>query len=461
MKKTMCMASLLLAAGLARAETYFLKANTQIDGSDPVQISLTNAVGTEFTVTRTGDGSEGDPWTFDFSALNPAATIVDMLGHRLYCARDGDGPRAHISLKLNDADLVGTNAESMNLYWRENVYSDHLVIADAGAIAIGGIDARGTGVASGDGGLSIAISAESAPVGHVRVGYLFSFGVGSSSNTRMSGGHATIYGNGHVRIANATGEPGDILAYGVRNVGRGGHVTVVHRGDFLVGNIDTHTPSSYGGSSRGPGNIELDGGDASGDALVAGDLRTSQERFRDWPRQYIRIGNYRNVTILGDIVGYSQRDNSDGSGTDVIMTNNIANIRIGGDIDLELRVEGRQHQSGRLKLAAMESITLAELDVGKVEFASLSSGGGRSTIDGDLLNFDADGSGSGTLNNPVVTTQTALRAPAGQRLLYKVRDGANTDLEGKVYRIANEDGQAGQGGLLMPIPTRGTIIGFF
>ena len=114
-----------------------------------------------------------------------------------------------------------------------------------------------------------------------------------------------------------------------------------------------------------------------------------------------------------------------------------------------------------LQLAAAGTVALAELDMALVRHACLSSGRGKSVIEGELRSFDSTGSGSGTLNDPVIATQTALRVPNGQRLLYAVRDGVNGALEGKVYRVANESGQAGQGGLLMPIPVPGTVLMFF
>jgi hypothetical protein len=98
---------------------------------------------------------------------------------------------------------------------------------------------------------------------------------------------------------------------------------------------------------------------------------------------------------------------------------------------------------------------LAELDMGLLQSASLSAAGGV-RIEGALGGFDAAGAGGGAAGDPVATTQTALRVPAGAVAEYDA--SVNPHLEGKHYLLADLAGVAGQGGVLKPGGTTGLLI---
>jgi hypothetical protein len=234
-------------------------------------------------------------------------------------------------------------------------------------------------------------------------------------------------------------------------------VTVEHCGSLTVADIKTHTTGSSTHSR--PGNILLDGGDASGDMtvdrLVAYNLKTG---YISGSRPVITVSGYRDVTI-GEIQAYCMHA-SDGRACNLTVTNGIAgSITITGPIDLSHG--GVTDYRGAVQLTAGETIALSELDVDKVRFASFSTGQRPSEIDGPLDNFDTGHTGgSGSVVDPFVTTQTALRASVGQKIHYKVKHGENAYLDGKAYRIADPDGNAGQGGILMAKPARGTVVTF-
>ena len=80
---------------------------------------------------------------------------------------------------------------------------------------------------------------------------------------------------------------------------------------------------------------------------------------------------------------------------------------------------------------------------------------------GVLANFSTSAiSGDGRAGNPFVTTQTKLRAPAGQVVLYEYKlDGLNGYLGGQAYRLADMNGTPGAGGLLRTRHS-GTVVMF-
>ncbi|MGQ9662053.1 MAG: hypothetical protein ACUVWX_06925 [Kiritimatiellia bacterium] len=90
-------------------------------------------------------------------------------------------------------------------------------------------------------------------------------------------------------------------------------------------------------------------------------------------------------------------------------------------------------------------------DLAMMKLAKFDSASGYSRIGGSLANFNTTSSGgTGTLKDPYITTQTKLRAPSDQKIYYNyVSGGLNDYLQGKVYKLADLAGNAGQGGLLL------------
>ena len=455
------LAGIVLATGLAQA--FEIASDQQIDGASPQIVG----VGDGNTVTPSGAAPN---WTYNWAdrdgdgSSNAVATAGLTLGeHKFFAARGMSTSRGTIVLDLSGGSITGDSGLAIATYRHDlestasanQSGSDNLWFRNVASIAMGGIDTRsrhGTGNADYHAG-HVTIGEEAARAGSVDLEYLYASSQ-DTSGTRAGPGDVNIYSSGNVTIA------GDLR---VDTFGWVGDILIDHVGDLTIGRIQAQTEGARVAGAR-QSNIALDGGNSSGD-LAVGDvfayIAKTGGSFTGSPESHFDVRNYRHVSI-GSISRYNLYPNtSNGFGGHVTITENIeGDISIEGEIDLEHRGSS-VGRFGILRLACAGTITLAELDLDKTRFASLSSGSGISTIEGELLNFDADGSGSGSINAPVVTTQTALRVPNDQRLLYKVRDGANADLEGKVYRIANENGQAGTGGLLMPIPTRGTVLLFF
>ncbi len=450
-----------LAAGVAQA--FEIASDQQIDGASPQIVG----VGTGNTVVPSGAAPN---WTFNWAdrdgtgASNAVATAgLNLAAYKLYAAAT-DSLQGTITLDLNGGAIVGDDGVAIitSPGVGSGLHSHHLTIRNVGDIATGQILTyiRGTSDAAGNDTHPghLTIGTEQNPAGHIRIGLI---NTGSLTAGTRSGqrGDVTIWGSGNVRIEDSLGNAGNIVTWpgssGWRNVG---HVKIVHDGAFRVNDI-LSAMANYSARKK-PADITLDGGAGVGDCIVRDiDNRHIASGYGSSERGHIVIRNYANVSLRSIASQHTKTDSRAGGHVDIY---NIAgNIEITGTIDCSSGHENVETYYGHLKLTAGGMVTLAELDLAKLLFATLSSGGGKSTIEGELLNFDAAGSGSGSLNDPVVTTQTSLRAPAGQRLLYKVRDDANAGLEGKVYRIANASGQAGQGGLLMPIPTRGTVLLFF
>ncbi len=403
---------------------------------------------------RYGDGSS-----------NAVANAGLHLGtYRLYAARANSTDRGTIVIDLNGGDLVSEGEDVSVLLRRHNPdgatrnerlgSTDSLVIRNVGEVVLGGIDTHGwheyvnTDYRAG----SVSIGSAQARAGSVTIAYLHAHG---RKEGRVSSGTVEIYSSSSVAVVQ-----------GIRtdSTGRGhGDILIDHVGYCVLGSIRAETAGSGTHNPR-QANISLDGGDASGD-LVVGDIHAFLTKtggsYTAAPESHLTVRNYRHVA-LGALLRYNLYDTTScGYGGHVTVTENITgNIAVAGEIRLE-HVGGNRNRFGELRLAAGGTVTVSGLDLDKVRFATISSGSGISELAGDLLNFDTDGSGAGTLRDPVIATQTALRVPAGQRILYKVREGANASLSGKVYRIANESGAAGHGGLLMPVPVRGTVVMMF
>ncbi len=416
----------------ARAETYTVDGDQRLDADSGDPTPAIVFVG-EAEVERSGAAS---PWTFDFSSL-PNVSIVDLGSRKLYCARTTDTDKQKIVLDLAGADLVGTNSLAVELY--RNHHADDLDIIHVGNVEMGGIDARSAGANYRDGG-TVRIGEVSARAGLVRLDYLYT----SAGRDLGNGGAVVVYATNDVQIVDIHGQAGDMVTSGNR-VRTSGDVTVAHRGRFRVRDIVTTAAHADGNAAS----IRLDGGDASGDMTVEGRLRASHGTRRA-NQVEIEIKNYRHVHIGGDIEGYI--NNTTGRATDVIATNNIAgDIQIDGEIDLENRNHPASH--GFLRLHAVGTVTLAELNLAQTGLAELSSGGGTgmSVIQGALLGFDtASTHGTGSVEEPWATTQTTLRAPAGAMVQYSTLEGRNAYLGGYSYRLADLDGEAGEGGILAP-----------
>jgi hypothetical protein len=142
-------------------------------------------------------------------------------------------------------------------------------------------------------------------------------------------------------------------------------------------------------------------------------------------------------------------------------------VTAGGSIEIDgtinLRSERGNAYCGNLVLQAGngKAITLNNLDFGNVNIVSFSGANGTFDITGEIANFDDTAtSGTGAKNDPLVTTQTKLRIPAGQIVYYVYEAGVLNDaLDGLAYRVADLGGTSGAGGILCAHrPAPGTLL---
>lgn len=293
----------------------------------------------------------------------------------------------------------------------------------------------------------------------------------SIRNGNGIGGAIALYGTGDVAITNSSGVAGDIFTGKHPLNTTGGEarpIVIAHNGTLRAGTISNQRVGATSLDDRH--NVSLDGG-------VLGGMHTGQALLNTIDtRAYLSSGatnsrrlhsghagvcNYASVTIDGNIftstMTYHAGFLNIGAAGDIAITNIVSDITVGGDIDAGSNASGNPVTSrGILTMQCGGAISLASLDMSKVNHARLAAAGGA-TIAGELLNFDTAGGGAGSEADPVLTTQTALRAPSGQAIFYDPE--ANPSLEGKVYRVADLAGTAAQGGLLMPKKsTSGTVI---
>ena len=421
----------------AVAQTVMLNGDQALDTGEPPAIRFRD---TDRTVERTGT----DPRRFDFSDIK--ADTIDFGANRLHCAREQGEPES-VVLDLGGASLAGTGSIALDMRLGDRENADSIALINAGDIAVGGIETSCE--TSGDAG-AIEIGNAERPVGSVRIGFLHAAGVSTKAGR---GGNIAVHGSGDVRIAAADGEPGDIRALGGRF--HGGNVIVSHRGNLHVRHLHTYTRCDFGRSGW-VGSIRLDGGNASGDAEIQGDVTFSAQLRNSRGPHSFEARNYRNVRIGGAIDGYSSHNRAN----DTVIADIAGDIDIAGRIDLERRTPGRlrsdePENNGRLVLEAGGTVTLAELDLRLVSEALLSSGGGEgaSVIRGELIGFDpAATGGTGTPADPFLASQTVLRAPEEARIHYDIAQSEHAGFAPFSYRVADPEGEPGKGGLLMPDP---------
>ncbi len=458
-------AAMLWAVASQAQSTAVLDDDQHLDADPAEDITFASTTG---TVSRSGDGSAGDPWIYDFSALAlGSGGTVDLYDYKLYHeGRSDETDQRNIILDLADYHLAGSGPLAIRTYQGVTQRpSDNLVVTNAATIAMGGIDGR---VRQTSGGNTTHAQIGDVTIlsdGDIRLDYIWAYGDKTSGYIASYGGDVSIRGGGDVKIADSSDVAGDILTYVPTSDERGGDVTVAHAGDFLVGNINTKNFSGSGGGANPgwrPGNVFLDGGDSSGDAMVKGYLQFHEgaERYRAG-QATLEIKNYNNVTIEDDIVAKPKDINTDYDhlkSLEVFIKDGIAgDIALLGQIDLEDTGRGSH---GTLDLVADGTVTLAAIDLDKVGYAYLSSGTDSSLITGAVSNFDTNSpSGGGTPANPYVTDETRLRAPAGESIYYTYEDGGlNDELGGYAWQLKDLDGTT-DGGLLMTEPVfTGSVI---
>ena len=424
------------------ASGFEIESNQQIDGEAPRIVGK----GAGNTVVPSGESPD---WVYrwgdrdgDGGGVAVSDPGLDLGTYRLY----GDHAAGTLVLDLNGGAIEGSGDLAIILD------SASLTITNAGAIAAGRIETRAKQGGSSRTAGNIRIGGPGRRVGPLRVGGLDAY---ASSPRAQRAGLVHVYSSGAVRIEDGTGRPGDIRADTV--AGSSGNVVVDHAGALRVGDIRT---STEGGRAYNvtAGNIRLDGGDGSGDAEIGriiGWDRSGRGRSRYKP--LFSIANYRNVTV-GTVKGQADRTRHSRYAANLRIREGIAgDIVLTGMLNLgSSRVNAAPRFRGTAELACGGSITLAELDLELVQYLSLESGSGRTVVQGDLLNFETNRlegcEGTGRPEAPFSADQDTLRAPSGHTVLYNSADGRNVELGGHAYRVADLEGNAGQGGTLIHDP---------
>lgn len=463
----LALAGVMLALSLIIAQNaaaFEIADDQQIDGEAPQIVG----VGAGNTIQPAG---ENPNWTYHWGdrdgdgAGNAVAQAgLDLGAYKLYT--DVTDSRGTITLDLNGGDLVGTGEIAViTSPGTGSAQSDHLTIRNVRDMAVGQILTYARGTSAGRGSEAVAgnltIGSDADPARHLRIAAIHTgdHTVGTRSGVRR--GDVVVYATGNVLIEDGDGNPGDIRTHACAEpdiAGRAdpGHVSIAHDGAFRVNDIIAHM-STYS-ARKNPAEIVLDGGSGNGDCTIRDiDNRHYASGYGSSERGHVSIRNYANVAVRNIDSSHPFTDARMGGHVDIV---NIANhIEITGTIDCS---SGHSHvrvrrDHGRLKLSAGGKITLAELDLDKVQYAELSSGDGETVIQGELANFDPTATGGGgTEGDPRITTQTVLRVPADQKVFY---DFATTpNLGGRVYRVADVEGQPGRGGLLMPNPDSALIM---
>ena len=382
---------------------------------------------------------------------------LDMNGFRLWTT-DSD---VDIHLNLGGGDLIDT-AETPAVISFQTRRGGHrkntgdVIIENVGEVSIGGIQTE-TRCCQDKAGCVRIGTYESPATGNIRVGFINTYADGKSGDA----GDVYIYGEGDVHIATSDGTPGDITTSMRMQGGRAGNVTVIHDGAFTAQDIDTRFISP---TRHHSGSIVLDGGTQAG-ACTIRDILTRQERDRFGGNAgSVTISNYGSVTINDiDTSNISTCCNTQGDAGNVSITNIHGNIDITGTINLNAINWRGNGEKGTLTLetapGSSGTITLeAGLDLDKVRYAKLDSGGGVSYILGEIDGFydiqsdpwPTDGDGS--YEFPFVIDQDLLRVPEGQYVYYELGNPTNWGLGGFVWALADLDGNYGQGGLLMVEP---------
>ncbi|MCG3179260.1 MAG: hypothetical protein BIFFINMI_01594 [Phycisphaerae bacterium] len=403
--------------------------------------------GGKITTARAADAGTGA-----ITILGAANITVEGIYANQTSGNWGAGAAVHVT---QTGSFYATGSVSSNSNWGSGTSGVVTLTGGGGAGTLyigGGITSKGgnPGAVNIIGYYSVAIA-----------GSVDAHKLGKPAGSNAAAINITSIGDGGVQI-------GGVLAnYEDYGQGTMADITVTTTGAIGLGGIDSRagTPTSGDWLYHSGGNIYLTAG---GLVQVSGLIRTSTANAT--AHSYVRNGgNVQIVSSVGavalaDIDTSSVSSNASyGYGGDVTVTAH-GNLSIVGAINLSSAQAGKSGDLILTTSAASNGIIYIgddvtdQLNLAGLGVVSFDSDAGMTFLAGELLNFATAGTGSGTLADPIVTTQTALRAPEGQFVYYNYAPGELNDyLGGNVYRLADENGVAGAGGLLLiqqvPEPT--------
>lgn len=407
------------------------------------------------TVASAGSGATNDPYVYSFATSNGLSMgefsiygnnasnkniKLNLQGGSITAAANGSGFYTYTNLDLKTAVSGG--------------YASGVAITNVANIRIGKLwTYLGFGYANNEAG-SVLIGADASGqrAGRVEISEIQAYNIGYGGNDytfRYRSGSVEIYGSSDVLIwdGNTAGDictyaPGRYYGYGW---GIAAPVTIKHDGSFRARDIQTYCTAADAGNVLLNGDANANGADGSCQ-VNSFDVRNT---FAGNPGQIV-IQGYRDVTI-----GSVNASSVAGTGGTVTVSCS-GEIGINGSIDLNGKTNS---MDGVLSLTTSGgSITLDSLDLSLIGTATLSHAQ-RCEVTGTVANFSTSHTGgAGTPGDPFITTQTRLRLPAGQRVMYQADVPGNAYLAGAAYRVASPAGAAGAGGILMKYQARGTAI---
>jgi len=207
-----------------------------------------------------------------------------------------------------------------------------------------------------------------------------------------------------------------------------GDINVTATGDINVTGTTESRMAGAAGYSKNSGHVNIG---SSGGAVTLADVDTSNVSTKAHTAGNVTVSSRLDLTITGSI--------------DLSMLNQLTTVSRRGELSLSTSASG----GGTIYLGD-ETTDVFDLD--KVKWAAFDSDSNTDYLGGSLGNFDTTNTGgSGSVVEPFVTTQTALRCPVGEVIYYGYEAGGLNDyLGGNYYRVADLAGNAGLGGLLAP-----------
>jgi len=369
-----------------------------------------------------GAGTVADPWFYSFV---PYVNGTFIMSTNKLKPSNGNS----FKLDLNGLAVTGTSGYTNLLGGREagaSAVGGSITLVNAGAISIGAISTYlSTGGGYPDGGAgSITLGTAALPVGNLRVDSIDA-GAGNSF-CGLGGGSINVYGTSNVYIRNASGTTGNLSSVAVQ--GPAGTITVQHNGSFAANDILSYTGVGPNNQVVAAGNVSFNGAVSGGAATGSFQAHTLDASYKATDNATlggtVNIQGYKDVTFTGDLLTYENGVWVQDYAGHITITAS-GNIKIDGVIDASEpnQTTPTRANFGVVSLSATGTITLANLDLGKMYTATLAAGQGT-TIKGYLLNFPTNTPANGWLDVP--TNQVAY---------YNANNASNAYLSAATYTL--------------------------
>ncbi|MBA4387587.1 MAG: hypothetical protein C0404_06370 [Verrucomicrobia bacterium] len=435
------------------------------------------------SITPTGSGRTNDPYTYAFSTTNG----LDMGTHKIY---GNNASNKNVTLDLNGGSITATtpaaNASIDLKGTLANCYPAGISIVHAGNIHLGRIwtaSDRQWDTVGAAGSVAIGQDTDGQRVGKVEVSEILAYNRGVYDGNNAGSVMISSTNDVFVWDGAAAGDIDTSIASGYYDAGgMPGSVTVKHEGSFRVRTVKTTNGTRKFHSGRVVLNGDVMGNGTGGDCQIETlDTRNLGASYNKVAAGDVAVTGYANVAVSnllacnegttdiqnGGVITIAASGNiSIGSSgicayakSTYSSTGGVASLVCGGEISIGGGIDLNGATDGALSLVSSNGgITLASLDLDRMSTATLSSAQ-RCEVTGTVANFSTNyTSGAGSQSSPFVTTQTKLRLPAGQRLMYHADVPGNAYLGGVAYRVASPAGVAGAGGVVMKYQSKGTVI---